>query len=118
MAETTHGTAWLYGIAETAPTNATILSIGLKKSDRTVDETPAHSGRVAHIRADDQLDELEMELRILGTYSKPAISSKMTIAGGTFAGDYMVTSTDEGKQAKGHVTFKVSARKDEYVTYT
>jgi hypothetical protein len=118
MAAKVHGTAFVYGITDTNPTAAQILSIGVKKSDRNTDKVPNSSGQIVTERDDDQLDVLELEVRYAASYSKPAMSATLTIAGGDFAGTYKVTSTDEGQVAQGYATFRITAEKGEYMTYS
>lgn len=118
MAAKQHGTAYVYGVDQTNPTAAQILSTGLKKSDRNADKVPNSQGQIVSERDDDQLDVLEMELRYESTYAKPAISSVMVVAGGDNAGTYKVTGTDDGKVAQGLATYRVTVEKGEYMVYT
>lgn len=118
MAAKQHGTAYVYGVDTTNPTAAQIVSIGLKKSDRNTDKVTNSSGQVVSERDDDQLDVLEMELRYESSYSRPALSSALVVAGGDFAGTYKVTGTDDGKVAQGLATYRVTCEKGEYITYS
>jgi hypothetical protein len=118
MAAKQHGTAYVYGVETTNPTAAQILSISVKNSDRNNDKVPNSSGQITSERDDDELKVLEMEIRYTASYTKPAISAKMTIAGGDFAGDYKVTSTDDGRVAQGLATYRITAEQGEYMAYS
>jgi len=116
MAATVHGTAYVYGVGATAPTNATIISISVAQSDANVSEVADHTGGVISLRTDDQRDVLNMELRVTASYTENVIGSKLTIVGGNHAGEYMVETATEAHSNKDFVTYSVTATKREYLT--
>lgn len=121
MAAKTHGTAWVYGITETAFTNATLLSVTYNRADKNVDYTPNQSGQNAHIRSDDERTDATFTFQIAAAYVEPEIANTITIAGSTeetrYNGVYMVKSVGRPKVAKGFTVVSIVLEKDEYMTY-
>lgn len=121
MAASLHGTAYVYGIGATNPTNAQILSISLSKSDALVDEVPGSDGMAVTVRSHDQRDEMSCELRVLSTYTAVVPGALITIVdSGTpsVAGAYMIKSSTLSCQSKDFYTYSITGTKFEGFTVT
>jgi hypothetical protein len=118
MAASQHGTAYLHGIPETAIAQSVILSLRYTKQRENVAVTEDQNGNRVARRADDTTTALEMTCRITGTFSEPALDSKVTIAASENAGDngdYFVAGVSRSKQAKGHTELTLSLERWEYL---
>lgn len=121
MAATLLGVAYVYGIGATAPTNSTIISLTLAKSDANEQTVEDHTGGTVTVRTDDQRDALDMELKFTASFTEPAIGSVLTITDAhtpSTAGEYMVQTVTLSAQNKDFKTYKVTALKREYLDLT
>ena len=117
----THGSAYVYGISETAWTYTTILSLSYNIADRNNDEVPNQSGQIAHSRHDDELVSVSVTFQITSAYVAPTVSNTIEIADATevstLEGTYLVKSVGKAKQAKGFTVVTLTLEKGENMTY-
>ncbi len=117
MAESVQGTTgYVFGIAETSPTNATFQNVRKVASDELVNFIRDENGRRITRRSDDETGAITGVCRIKSTFTRLVINAKLTISGGTFAGDYMVISTDEGHTNGDFIEYTFTAESNEYIT--
>jgi hypothetical protein len=119
MAETTQGiSGYIHGVTDTSPTAATFQSLRQAKSDELVTYIKDEAGKRITMRSDDQTTQITGVCKIKTTFTRLAIAATLTIAGGDFAGEYIVMSTDEGQVNGDFTEYTFVAMLPEYINPT
>ncbi|MGA3170367.1 MAG: hypothetical protein ABSE62_05080 [Chthoniobacteraceae bacterium] len=106
-----YGTAHLYGIGGTV-TNATVQDFSLDDDFANRDKTEDENGNVVERRMDDETFTGKITIKILSTYSLPAVGTQLTYQ----AVIYEITKVGRVEKNKGFRMVTLDILTSEYVT--
>lgn len=102
----TYGTAYIYGIGDTSPTDMTVTSESIPRKPLINETVHDEYGRTVHVRLDDFTQELTLEGFVKGVAT--TIPAGLLLSGGTVVWRtvrYIITETEFKGEAKGFAKY-------------